>query len=514
MDKVLIFDTTLRDGEQALSSSLSVKEKMVIAHSLAKLNVDVIEAGFPVSSPGDLESVRQIANTVKGPIIAGLARAVKKDIDACAEALKDAMQPRIHTFIATSTVHVEKKLKKDYDEVVNMAVDAVKYARNFCDDVEFSCEDAGRTERDMICRIVEEAIKAGAKTINIPDTVGYTVGYEFGDIIKDVFNRVPNIDQAVISVHCHNDLGQAAANSLMAVLNGARQIECTVNGLGERAGNCSLEEVVMAMKTRKDIFAGIDTAIVTEEIIPTSRLVSKICNVPVQPNKAIVGATAFAHSSGIHQDGVLKSRNNYEIMTPESVGLSANQFHLTSRSGRHIIKHRLSLLGYDEDSYDLDFFYEKFLALADKKGTVYDDDLEAMMEIDGSEANKYKMVFLSTTSGTGSIPTATVKIKDTRSDNEPVQEAATGDGPVDAACKAIDRAVGFSVKMVDYSLTGMTGGRNALGEVNIIAEHKERRYHGTGTSTDIVEASALAYINVINKIARMEGIEKIKEKRA
>ena len=514
MDKVLIFDTTLRDGEQALSSSLSAKEKMVIAHALAKLNVDIIEAGFPVSSPGDLESVRQIANNVKGPVIAGLARAVKADIDACGEALKDCPRPRIHTFIATSSMHVESKLKKGYDEVINMAVDAVKHARNFCDDVEFSCEDAGRTDRDMICRIVEEAIRAGASTINIPDTVGYTVGYEFGDIIKDVFNRVPNIDQAVISVHCHNDLGQASANSLMAVLNGARQIECTVNGLGERAGNCSLEEVVMAMKTRKDIFS-LDTGIKTEEIVPTSRLISRICNVPVQPNKAIVGATAFAHSSGIHQDGVLKNRSNYEIMTPESVGLSANQFHLTSRSGRHIIKHRLSLLGYDEDSYDLNQFYQRFLALADKKGTVYDDDLEAMMEIDGDEADKYKMVFLSTTSGTGSIPTATVKIQDTREEGaDPVQEAATGDGPVDAACKAIDRAVGISVKMVDYSLAGMTGGRNALGEVKIVAEHKDRRYHGSGSSTDIVEASALAYMNVINKVARMEGIEKIKENRA
>ncbi|MBN2625125.1 MAG: 2-isopropylmalate synthase [Spirochaetales bacterium] len=514
MDKVLIFDTTLRDGEQALSSSLSVKEKIVIAHALAKLNVDIIEAGFPVSSPGDLESVRQIANSVKGPIVAGLARAVRKDIDACAKALKECPRPRIHTFIATSNMHVESKLKKGYDEVIQMGVDAVSYARNFCDDVEFSCEDAGRTDRDMLCRIVEATINAGAKTINIPDTVGYTVGYEFGDIIKDIFNRVPNIDKATISVHCHNDLGQAAANSLMAVLNGARQIECTVNGLGERAGNCSMEEVVMAMRTRKDIF-GIDTGIVSEEISHTSRLVSKICNVPVQPNKAIVGATAFAHSSGIHQDGVLKNRSNYEIMTPESVGLSANQFHLTSRSGRHIIKHRLSLLGYEEDSYDLDQFYDKFLALADKKGTVYDDDLEAMMEIDGDEADRYKMVYLNTTSGTGSIPSATVKIHDNAaSDAEPIQEAATGDGPVDAACKAIDRAVGFSIKMVDYALTGLTGGKNALGEVKIIAEHKERRYHGQGSSTDIVEASALAYMNVINKVARMEGIEKMKEMKA
>jgi len=514
MDKVLIFDTTLRDGEQALSSSLSVKEKIVIAHALAKLNVDIIEAGFPVSSPGDLESVRQIANSVKGPIVAGLARAVKKDIDACAEALKECPRPRIHTFIATSNMHVESKLKKGYDEVIRMGVDAVSYARNFCDDVEFSCEDAGRTDRDMLCRIVEATINAGAKTINIPDTVGYTVGYEFGDIIKDIFNRVPNIDKATISVHCHNDLGQAAANSLMAVLNGARQIECTVNGLGERAGNCSMEEVVMAMRIRKDIF-GIDTGIVSEEISHTSRLVSKICNVPVQPNKAIVGATAFAHSSGIHQDGVLKNRSNYEIMTPESVGLSANQFHLTSRSGRHIIKHRLSLLGYEEDSYDMDQFYDKFLALADKKGTVYDDDLEAMMEIDGDEADRYKMVYLNTTSGTGSIPSATVKIHDNAaSDAEPIQEAATGDGPVDAACKAIDRAVGFSIKMVDYALTGLTGGKNALGEVKIIAEHKERRYHGQGSSTDIVEASALAYMNVINKVARMEGIEKMKEMKA
>lgn len=511
MDKVLIFDTTLRDGEQALSSSLSVKEKMVIAHALAKLKVDVIEAGFPVSSPGDLESVRQIANNVEGPIIAGLARAVRKDIDACVDALKECPRPRIHTFLGTSALHVQTKLKKNNDQIVDMAVDAVKYARNFVDDVEFSCEDAGRTDRDMICRVVEAAINAGASTINIPDTVGYTVGYEFGDIIKDIFNRVPNIDKAVISVHCHNDLGQAAANSLMAVMNGARQIECTVNGLGERAGNCSMEEVVMAIKTRQDIFT-VDTGIVTEEIYPTSRLVSKICNVPVQPNKAIVGATAFAHSSGIHQDGVLKNKSNYEIITPESVGVSANQFHLTSRSGRHIIKHRLTLLGYEDGTYDLDHFYEKFLSLADKKGTVYDDDLEAMMEIDGEDEDLYNLLFLNSSSGTGTIPTATVKIKE--EGKEPVQEAATGDGPVDAACKAIDRAIGFSVELVDYSITGLTGGKEALGNVNIIATHKERRYHGQGSSTDIVEASALAYINVMNKVARMEGIEKRKENRA
>lgn len=348
---VKIFDTTLRDGEQALPASLTVKEKLQIALALEKLGVDIIEAGFPVSSPGDFESVRAIAQEVKNSTVCGLSRALPKDIDACGEALKIAERFRIHTFIATSDIHVGTKLKKSQDEVVEMAVAAVKHARKYTDDVEFSCEDAGRTHIDYLCRMVEAAINAGATTVNIPDTVGYTTPTEFGSIIQQLFNRVPNIDQATISVHCHNDLGLAVANSLAAIEQGARQVECTINGIGERAGNSSLEEIAMILQTRNERY-GLSTNINSQEIHRTSKLVSQLCNMPVQANKAIVGANAFAHSSGIHQDGVLKGQNTYEIMTPESVGLNKNQLNLTSRSGRHVIKHRLTELGYLPNDYD------------------------------------------------------------------------------------------------------------------------------------------------------------------
>lgn len=350
---VKIFDTTLRDGEQALPASLTVKEKLQIALALEKLGVDIIEAGFPVSSPGDFESVQTIAREVKNATVCGLSRALAKDIDACGQALGVAEQFRIHTFIATSDIHVSTKLRKSQDEIVEMAVAAVKHARKYTDDVEFSCEDAGRTHIDYLCRMVEAAINAGAKTVNIPDTVGYTTPTEFGGIIGQLFNRVPNIDQAIISVHCHNDLGLAVANSLAAVEQGARQVECTINGIGERAGNCSLEEIAMILQTRNERY-GLQTGIRSQEISRTSKLVSQLCSMPVQANKAIVGANAFAHSSGIHQDGVLKGQNTYEIMTPESVGLNKNQLNLTSRSGRHVIKHRLHELGYNETDYDLD----------------------------------------------------------------------------------------------------------------------------------------------------------------
>ncbi len=508
MDRVLIFDTTLRDGEQALQSSLSVKEKLIIARALSKMKVDIIEAGFPVSSPGDFESVSSVAENIKGSIICGLSRAVDKDIEVCAEAIKRAERSRIHTFIATSDIHASSKLRKTNEEVLAMAVHAVKHARNLCDDVEFSCEDAGRTTPDMLCRFVEEAIKAGAKTINIPDTVGYTVGYQFGDIIKDIFARVPNVGEAVISVHCHNDLGLGTANSVMAVLNGARQVECTVNGLGERAGNASLEEIVMILKTRKDIF-GIETNINTREISKTSRLVSHICGVPIQPNKAIVGSNAFSHSSGIHQDGVLKNQNTYEIMTPESVGLDKNTLNLTSRSGRAVIQHRLSNLGYEKDTYDMDKLYANFLSLADKKGSVYDDDLEALMEIGADVDNsKYTLEYLSVSSGRGIIATSTVKVSDGESVSE---EAATGDGPVDATYKAISRVTGRSLTIIDYSLTGVTGGCDALGEVKLIVEYNGKRFHGYGASTDIIEASALAYINATNKVEINIKVEEVRK---
>jgi 2-isopropylmalate synthase len=421
---------------------------------------------------------------------------VQKDIKACADALKKCPRPRIHTFIGTSDIHISKKLRKSSEEILAMSVNAVKYARRFCDNVEFSCEDTGRTELELLYRIVESVIKAGAGTVNLPDTVGYTVPYEFGAIIKNVFDNVQNVDKAVISVHCHNDLGMGVANSITAVQNGARQVECTVNGIGERAGNASLEEVAMIIRTRRDIL-NVKTGIKTKQIMPTSRLVSRLCNMPVQSNKAVVGGNAFAHSSGIHQDGVLKHKKTYEIMTPESVGLKENS---------HVIKHRLAQLGYSDGTYDLDDIYAKFLALADKKGRVYDDDLEALMEIGGLEQeDRFTLVYLNAASGTGIIPTATIKIKEGKNI---IQEAATGDGPVDASYNAIDRATGISVKLRDYSLTAKTGGREALGEVSIVADYKGRRIHGTGSSTDIVEASALAYVNIINKICRMEQVEK------
>lgn len=500
MEKVLIFDTTLRDGEQALQKSLSTLEKLKIARGLAKLNVDIIEAGFPVSSPGDFKSVETIAREIKGPIICGLARALPPDIDACAQAIKPAQRGRIHTFLATSDIHMEKKFRKTAAQVVEMAVNAVKYARNLCDDVEFSCEDTGRTELDLLYQIIEKVIAAGATTVNLPDTVGYTIPSEFGHIIKNVFDNVPNIDQAIISVHCHNDLGLAVANSLTAIQLGARQVECTVNGLGERAGNAALEEVVMAIRTRKQFF-GLTTAIVTEEIYPTSRLVSRICNSPVQANKAIVGKNAFSHSSGIHQDGVLKSQNTYEIMSPQSIGISDKTFNLTSRSGRHVIKHQLGKLGYDPETYDLDTVYANFLALADKKGQVYDDDLEVLMEsVSMHEHEEFELIYLQATSGLNIVPSVTLKVK---CNGTIVQEAATGDGPVDACFSAIDRATNLSASLLDYTLAANPGGRTAVGNVNIIVEFETRKIHGSGFSTDIIEASARAYINALNKIVRL-----------
>jgi 2-isopropylmalate synthase len=503
-DKVLIFDTTLRDGEQALTVSLSVAQKLRIARQLVLLNVDIIEAGFPISSPGDFESVSTIAATVKGPVICGLARTVEKDIVACAKAVKPAERPRIHTFIGTSTIHAEKKLRRSSDEILEMARQSVRLARKLCPDVEFSAEDAGRTDKDFLCRIVEVAIAGGAATINIPDTVGYTTPEVFAAIIDDLFNRVPNIDKAIISVHCHNDLGMATANSLTAVSHGARQVECAINGLGERAGNAALEEIVMSLKVRSDVFKLV-TGVNTDEIMRTSRLVRDICNMPVQPNKAVVGANAFAHSSGIHQDGVLKSKKTYEIMTPQSVGLKTNRMNLTSRSGSHMVKSRLTALGYSEDEIDIASFYKRFIALADAKGTVYDDDMVVLMESEDPSELKdiYTMEYLVVSSGTSSVPTATVRI---RVGDKVSQEAACGDGAVDAATKAIDRVVGYKIKLEEFHLDSITEGREALGKVKIVASSPEGLFTGSGTSTDIVDASARAYMDVVNKIARLKKI--------
>lgn len=506
---VKIFDTTLRDGEQALPASLTVKEKLQIALALERLGVDIIEAGFPVSSPGDFTSVQTIAREVKNATVAGLSRALAKDIDACGEALKVAEHFRIHTFIATSDIHVGTKLKKSQDEVVEMAVKAIQHARQYTDDVEFSCEDAGRTHIDYLCRMVESAIKAGATTVNIPDTVGYTTPTEFGGIIQQLFNRVPNIDQATISVHCHNDLGLAVANSLAAVEQGARQVECTINGIGERAGNASLEEIAMILQTRKERYQ-LETNIKSNEISRTSKLVSQLCSMPVQANKAIVGANAFAHSSGIHQDGVLKGQNTYEIMTPESVGLNKNQLNLTSRSGRHVIKHRLHELGYSDSDYDLDEVYAAFLRLADKKGQVYDYDLEAILFFNQQKQDDsyYSLEYLHASSGKEIIPSATVTLN---IDGQPTTHSAIGNGPVDAAYNAIMQMIGEdAINIVDFKLDSKGEGANALAQVSIVVQYNERRFHGIGLATDIVESGVKALIFVLNNMHLADMIDEQK----
>ncbi|UTP72629.1 2-isopropylmalate synthase [Alteromonas sp. LMIT006] len=507
--QVKIFDTTLRDGEQALPASLTVKEKLQIALALERLGVDIIEAGFPVSSPGDFTSVQTIAREIKNATVAGLSRALAKDIDACGEALKVAERFRIHTFIATSDIHVGTKLKKSQDEVVEMAVKAIQHARQYTDDVEFSCEDAGRTHIDYLCRMVESAIKAGATTVNIPDTVGYTTPTEFGGIIQQLFNRVPNIDQATISVHCHNDLGLAVANSLAAVEQGARQVECTINGIGERAGNASLEEIAMILQTRKERYQ-LETNIKSNEISRTSKLVSQLCSMPVQANKAIVGANAFAHSSGIHQDGVLKGQNTYEIMTPESVGLNKNQLNLTSRSGRHVIKHRLHELGYSDSDYDLDEVYAAFLRLADKKGQVYDYDLEAILFFNQQKQDDsyYSLEYLHASSGKEIIPSATVTLN---VGGEPTTHSAIGNGPVDAAYNAIMQMIGEdAINIVDFKLDSKGEGANALAQVSIVVQYNERRFHGIGLATDIVESGVKALIFVLNNMHLADMIDEQK----
>ncbi|WP_133468822.1 2-isopropylmalate synthase [Paraglaciecola marina] len=509
-NQVKIFDTTLRDGEQALPASLSVKEKLKIALALERLGVDIIEAGFPVSSPGDFQSVQTIAREIKTATVCGLSRALAKDIDACGESLKVAERFRIHTFIATSDIHVNTKLRKSQDEVVEMAVKAVQHARKYTDDVEFSCEDAGRTHIDYLCRMVEAAINAGATTVNIPDTVGYTTPTEFGGIIQNLYNRVPNIDKATISVHCHNDLGLAVANSLAAVEQGARQVEATINGLGERAGNCSLEEIAMILQTREAIL-GLKTNIKSEEISRTSKLVSNLCNMPVQANKAIVGANAFSHSSGIHQDGVLKGQNTYEIMTPESVGINKNNLNLTSRSGRHVIKHRLLELGYKESDFDLETVYEAFVKLADKKGQVFDYDLEALLFFSQQKQDEehYKLKYLQANSGKEIIPSATVCMQVGEID---ITESAIGNGPVDAAYNAITKVLGHeNVDIVDFKLDSKGEGANALAQVSVIAEYNGRRFNGIGLATDIVESGVKALIYVLNNTHLADQIDQQKQ---
>ncbi len=510
-DKVWIFDTTLRDGDQALSASLSQADKIQVAHAIARLNVDVMEVGFPVSSPGDFAAVSTIAKEVKGPVICGLARAVTGDIDACGQALQQAEQRRIHTFIATSPIHLQQKLNMPLFRASEMAVNAIKRASKYTDDIEFSCEDAVRTPADDLFWIIERAINAGATTINIPDTVGYTTPGEYATLIASICNSVPNIDKARLSVHCHNDLGLAVANSIAAVAAGARQIECTVNGIGERAGNCALEEVAMILATRQDHFK-LHTQIKTDEIYRTSRLVSQVCHMPVQPNKAVVGQNAFAHSSGIHQDGMLKDASTYEIMSPETIGIRKSELNLTSRSGRHVIQHRLQSMGYEEGDYNLNEIYTSFLALADQKGKVYDYDLEALLyfnALNEQGTRKYEIDFIKINSDT--VISATIGLI---IDGKKVSESASGNGSVDAAYRAMNAITEKTIEVTEYNLESKGEGANALGQVDIIAKYKDKPYHGAGLSTDIVEASVRAYVHVLNLAHRAKQIEGKKQQLA
>ena len=496
--KIIIFDTTLRDGEQSPGASLSVKEKVQIAIQLERLGVDIIEAGFPVSSAVQFEAVRSCAAEVKQAVVCGLARAVEKDILSAYESLKGAVKPRIHTFIATSPIHMEHKLKKKPDEVFAMAVEAVKLAKSLVEDVEFSAEDAFRSDRGFLAEVVQAVIKCGAGTVNLPDTVGYAIPNEFGEFIRTIMETVPNVNDTVISVHCHNDLGLAVANSLMAVRNGARQVEVAVNGIGERAGNASLEEIVMALKVRHD-FLGFDTGVNTREIFRTSQLVSNLTGIRVQPNKAIVGANAFAHESGIHVDGLLKSRQTYEIMTPESIGLSDMKIVLGRHSGKHAFNKRLEDLGYTLTPEEFENAFEQFLVVADRKKEVYDEDLAAIIEGEiRSVPEFYKLEYFHISSGSSTIPTSTVRM---RMGEETRQESAWGDGPVDATFKAINRIAGIPIALEEYSLRAVTAGTEAIGEVSLrMVVNSSIVIIGRGASTDILEASAEAYVDGLNKI--------------
>jgi len=500
-EKLIIFDTTLRDGEQSPGASMTRDEKLRIAKSLERMRVDIIEAGFPIASPGDFDAVRTVAKNIRDSTVCGLARALDKDIDRAGEALSAAVSARIHTFIATSPIHMESKLHMSADQVLEQAVAAVKRARRYTDDVEFSPEDAGRSETDFLCRIIEAVIKAGATTINIPDTVGYNIPMQFGALIQQLIERVPNSDRAIFSVHCHNDLGLAVANSLAAVLNGARQVECTINGLGERAGNASLEEIVMAARTRQDILP-CDTELDTTQIVPTSRLVSNITGFPVQPNKAIVGANAFAHEAGIHQDGVLKSRETYEIMRAEDVGWSANRIVLGKHSGRNAFRARLESLGIEFSSEkELNESFSRFKNLADKKHEIYDEDLQALVtEASLLSGNEYcQLVALKVCSETGEVPHAEVTLS---IEGEEQSGQASGGGPVDASFKAIESIVNSETELQLYSVNAITGGTDAQGEVTVRLAKDGRIVNGQGADTDIVIASAKAYTNALNKLVQ------------
>ena len=496
-DRVVIFDTTLRDGEQCPGASMGLREKLEVARQLARLKVDIIEAGFPIASPGDFEAVRCIAEQVKGPIIAGLARCLELDIERAAEAVSPAgARGRIHVFLATSAIHRQFKLRKAKEEIIKQAVAGVTLARKHVADVQFSPEDASRTEPEFLADVCRAVIDAGATTVNIPDTVGYAVPEQFGQLIAYLHEHVESIHRVTVHVHCHNDLGMAVANSLAAVAHGARGIECTINGLGERAGNCSLEEVVMALRTRAD-FYGLHTGVKTDEIFRASRLVSQLTGMVVQRNKAIVGANAFAHESGIHQDGMLKERSTYEIMTPEDIGISGTELVLGKHSGRHAFSDHLHKMGFRLSKEELGKAYDAFIALADKKKTIYDDDLAAIVQQQMTEAPPvFTLDYLHVSTGSDTVPTATVRL---RRHDEVLQDAACGDGPVDAALKTIDRICGITGRLVDFSLQAITKGKDALGEVTLRVDFGTTTINGKAASTDIVEAGARAYLNCVNR---------------
>jgi len=506
-NRILVFDTTLRDGEQCPGASMNLREKLEVARQLARLNVDIIEAGFPVISDGDFASVQTIAREVKGPVIAGLARCMPKDIDAAGAALKPAgKRARIHVFLATSKIHREFKLHKAQDEIIRLAVEGVKRARSYVDNVEFSPEDASRTEPDFLVTVCKAVVAAGAGTVNIPDTVGYAVPDEFAALIRRLYESVPEFQsgKAIISVHCHNDLGLAVANSLAAIRAGARQVECTINGIGERAGNASLEEIVMALRTRRDFFAGFETGLNTREIVKTSRLVSRMSGLIVQRNKAIVGENAFAHSAGIHQDGILKKRETYEIMNPEDVGWGKSELPLTKHSGRAAVAARLKHLGFRLADQEINALFARFKEIGDKKKFVYDEDLVFLVEGQMASAPEvWALDYLSVSSGNHTVPTATVRLRKVTGKKEKaefVQDAALGDGPVDAALKAIDRITRTNGRLMDYSLRAVSQGQDAVGEVTIKVDFgRGELVTGKGASTDVIEASARAYLNAVNR---------------
>lgn len=508
IDRIQLFDTTLRDGEQSPGAALNIDEKLEIARMLEDMGVDIIEAGFPISSPGDFRAVQRISQEIRGCTICGLTRANRRDIEVAAEALKDAARPRIHTGLGVSDVHVRYKFRTTREGALEMGVDAVKHARKFVDDVQYFAEDAGRADPEYLYRVLEAVIAAGATVLNIPDTTGYTAPEEFGALIKGILNHVPNIDKAVVSVHCHNDLGMATANTLAGLKNGARQAEVTVNGIGERAGNTSLEEVVMAIKTRRDLFH-LDTRIDTRHLYPISRLVSQLTGIPVQPNKAIVGANAFAHSSGIHQDGVLKERTTYEIMNPRDVGVPDSEIVLSARSGRAGLRHRLAELGYSLDDGQFEKIYERFLQVADKKKTVDTRDLEALIadEVQVFFEETYHLEHVQISCGDHSIPTATVRLRGPN--GEVFCDADHGTGPVDAVYRAINRVIGEPNELIEFSIQAVTEGIDAVGRVTVRIQADEpvspngygqRVFSGRGSDTDIVVASARAYLFALNRL--------------